>query len=582
VCYGRGWCAWPLASKRRRRRSRSNSTARCEAGLGFGASCASIRRNRRNSVLTAAVLLGWPRVRGGKISERGTATGNVFISYRREDSAAYAGRLFDHLKSLIGDERVFMDVEDIAPGQPFAHTIDETIARCDVALIIIGPKWPEILHQRSQDGQRDYVCHEIEAALGREITTVPVLVGGATMAQLSGLPGKLSVLAQYEAAELRDSSFSDDCARLAKSLRLEAVAASDGGGQSGRRRARIALLGIVLLAGLFLVAAAGLGPWREYRARRTSVAQMLATGKTQAERGEYEPAFHSYQELLKVDPTNRIAQDRQVDAAMGWVEDFHVIAPEGGSSEKLAATQLDEITPVLDAGLARANGQVPRAADILAHLGWAHWLNQKLAQREFGESAERDLRAALKLDPSNVFAHAMMGNWLMQTGGSTEEALAHFRTAVDRNQARPLVRRMQLGVLIYPRDPESRVALIRVANDMRRSGESLTDGERSRVLTSYSPTVNSAEELWATLSAVPPDDAWATYLWLVSGRTYGGDADFQRLQNDFIHAIVLEQQHDRDGALAAFEKLRAELKKRGYNGRIVTHVEGAVTRLSTR
>jgi tetratricopeptide (TPR) repeat protein len=511
------------------------------------------------------------------------AAGNVFISYRREDSAAYAGRVFDHLKGLLGDERVFMDVEDIAPGQPFAQTIDETIARCAVALIIIGPNWAEVLRERSQDRQRDYVCHEIEAALGRKITTVPVLVGGATMSQLSGLPGKLSALARYEAAELRDSSFSDDCARLVKSLGLQPAAASDGSGRRGRSRVRVILLSILLLAGLFLVAAAaGLGPWREYRARRAAVAQILATGKTQADRGEYEASFHSYRELLKIDPTNRAAQDRQVDAAMSWLEDFHVIVPEGGSSEKLAAALLDEVTPVLDAGLARANGQVPRAGDILAHLGWAHWLNQKLAEREFGENAERDLRAALKLDPSNVFAHAMLGNWLMQTGGSTEEALTHFRAAVDRNQARPLVRRMQLGVLIYPRDPESRVALIRVADEMRRNGESLTDGERSRVLTSYSPTVNSAAELRTTLSAVPPDDAWATYVWLVGGRTYGGNADFQALQNDFIHANVLEQKHDSDGALAAFEKLRDDLKKRGFNGRIVTHVDDAIRRLSAR
>ena len=69
------------------------------------------------------------------------ATGNIFISYRREDSAAYAGRLCDHLNTLMGADRVFMDFEDIAPGQRFAQTIDDTIARCDTALIVIGPRW---------------------------------------------------------------------------------------------------------------------------------------------------------------------------------------------------------------------------------------------------------------------------------------------------------------------------------------------------------------------------------------------------------------------------------------------------------
>ena len=72
---------------------------------------------------------------------------------------------------------MFMDVEDIAPGQRFAQTIDDTIARCDTALIVIGPKWAEILQRRAQAQERDYVCHEIESALARKITIIPVLVG---------------------------------------------------------------------------------------------------------------------------------------------------------------------------------------------------------------------------------------------------------------------------------------------------------------------------------------------------------------------------------------------------------------------
>jgi len=44
----------------------------------------------------------------------------VFISYRRDDSAGHAGRLFDHLSSTFGAEGVFMDVDDIRRGENFA------------------------------------------------------------------------------------------------------------------------------------------------------------------------------------------------------------------------------------------------------------------------------------------------------------------------------------------------------------------------------------------------------------------------------------------------------------------------------
>lgn len=514
-------------------------------------------------------------------SQRGLATGNIFISYRREDSAAYAGRLSDHLNTLIGADRVFMDVEDISPGQRFEQTIDDTMARCDTALIVIGPRWAEILRRRAQEQQRDYVCHEIQAALARHITIVPVLVGGAGTAELAGLPAELSGLAQFEAAELRDSTFSEDCARLTKALHFEAAAWADppgsGGKRIGRQKALLILIGAVVAIGILLAASAWVaaGPWSAYRARKATLDQMFATARTQAEREEYESAFETYRSLLKIDPANRSALDLQVDAAMRWVENFHVIAREGTKTEDLAAGLLAEIMPVLDAGLARAGGQQPQAAGILAHIGWSHWLNQHLAYREFGPAAERDLREALLLDPSNVFAHAMLGNWLLQTGGNTAEALLHFQKAAEQNQERTFVRRFQLGALIYPRDPETRAALIRVANEMRRNNEPLAPGFRHRILTAYNPTVNTAEELSQTLSAVPPGDAWATYIWLDEPKTEGP------LQKDFIHASLLELEGNRkDEALAAFKTLRAELKRQGYDGRIATYVDNAIARLS--
>ena len=121
---------------------------------------------------------------------------------------------------------------------------------------------------------------------------------------------------------------------------------------------------------------------------------------------------------------------------------------------------------------------------------------------------------------------------------------------------------------------------VRAADEMRRNGEPIEDGERSRILSVYSPTVNSAEELLQTLSAVPPSDAWATYLWLDDQKT-GTDRAWQQMQHAFIQANILQIEGKRPEALAAFETLRSELKKRGYDGRIATHVDSSIKRLST-
>ena len=335
-----------------------------------------------------------------------------------------------------------MDFEDIAPGQRFAQTIDDTIARCDTALIVIGPRWAELLHQRAQEQQQpDYVCREIERALARQITIVPVLVGGASMAQLTGLPDSLAALSQYEAAELRDSTFREDCVRLANALRPAAAAPAEStGSKIGRYKRLIVAVGVTVAMGMLLAATGwmGIGPLGAYRARKAAIDEMFATARTQTVRADYQAAFKTYQNLLKIDPRNPSAVEQQLNTAMRWLENFEVTVVEGRKLEDLAGALLDEITPVLDAGLARTSGPPSRAADIQAHIGWSRWLNYKLADRGETGAAERDLRQALVTDPSNVFAHAMLGNVMMQTGGQTEEALRHFRIAGEQNQGKAI------------------------------------------------------------------------------------------------------------------------------------------------
>src|SRR5690242_17361344 len=128
---------------------------------------------------------------------------NVFISYRREDAAGHAGRLCDRLTTRFGHARVFMDLQDIAPGQNFAQSIDDTIAACECVVVVIGPRWLESLRNRAQGGE-DFVQHEIAAALRRAVTIIPVLVGGARMPPAGELPPDVAALSYRNALEVRD------------------------------------------------------------------------------------------------------------------------------------------------------------------------------------------------------------------------------------------------------------------------------------------------------------------------------------------------------------------------------------------
>jgi hypothetical protein len=65
----------------------------------------------------------------------------VFISYRRDDAAGYAGRLEEALEKRLGHGSVFRDVLDIPPGEDFVAAIRARLAGAQAVLVLIGPRW---------------------------------------------------------------------------------------------------------------------------------------------------------------------------------------------------------------------------------------------------------------------------------------------------------------------------------------------------------------------------------------------------------------------------------------------------------
>jgi hypothetical protein len=152
---------------------------------------------------------------------RGRWSGGIFISYRREDSAAQAGRLHDHLTTQFGAKRVFMDVDGIGLGEDFARRIRENLEVTDALLAVIGPRWLEARHDsgaRRLDDPGDFVRIEIVTALERGAFVIPVLVGGARMPRENELPLALAPLARLNAIEISDSKFTTDLRVLIESL----------------------------------------------------------------------------------------------------------------------------------------------------------------------------------------------------------------------------------------------------------------------------------------------------------------------------------------------------------------------------
>jgi hypothetical protein len=145
----------------------------------------------------------------------------VFISYRREDSSGYAGRLFDILSTHFGRENTYMDLDTIRGGDNFETVIEEKISQCDVLLAVIGERWLTITGvngSRRLDMADDFVRLEIAKALERGVRVIPVLVGGATMPHQDDLPNDLRPLSFHQAMDLRDAHFHADAEQLMDEL----------------------------------------------------------------------------------------------------------------------------------------------------------------------------------------------------------------------------------------------------------------------------------------------------------------------------------------------------------------------------
>ncbi len=198
---------------------------------------------------------------------------DIFISYRRDDTSGYAGRLYDQVSAHFGEEHVFMDVADIGPGSDFVTVIEQKVGTCDALIALIGKNWLTLKDDQNRPrlgNPEDFVSVEVLAALKRKVEVIPVLVGGAKMPSQRELPESLQLLSRRQALEISDARFTRDVQDLI-------VALEKGGGEaplSQRGWLKPAVIATVLLI------AAGIGVWLLLRGRsaREGSAAQTATG----------------------------------------------------------------------------------------------------------------------------------------------------------------------------------------------------------------------------------------------------------------------------------------------------------------
>ncbi len=183
----------------------------------------------------------------------------IFISYRREDTAANALGIGQYLEHQFGSKNVFIDV-DMRAGAKFPDVLQQRLAECKVLLALIGPGWLSARDEQSRrrlDNSDDWVRLEIAQALRRNVTVIPVRVNGAALPTREELPDEIQGLLDHQAVSVTTTGFRNEMAGLARDIR------AIPGTHMWRRWAAAAAIALAILAASVLTYSFGLKTfWR--------------------------------------------------------------------------------------------------------------------------------------------------------------------------------------------------------------------------------------------------------------------------------------------------------------------------------
>ena len=90
------------------------------------------------------------------------AARTIFINYRRDDSRADAGRLYDRLDDCYPG-RIFRDVGSIGPGVEWQDAIAQVLGTADACIVVIGRNWLSATNSSGKkrlDDPRDTSGHD--------------------------------------------------------------------------------------------------------------------------------------------------------------------------------------------------------------------------------------------------------------------------------------------------------------------------------------------------------------------------------------------------------------------------------------
>ena len=236
---------------------------------------------------------------------------------------------------------------------------------------------------------------------------------------------------------------------------------------------------------------------------------------------------------------------------MDWIRNVRV---ESGTSFG------DAIKPaltVIDAALPSATGA--RRADLLAHTGWATFLLRRDGDSRLNPADT--YQEALKVDPSNPYANAMLAHWVLLQDDDVPRAVKLFETAAQSRRALDAVRVLQWSGYDNTRTAEADAERVRLADTMRRGSETLSATQAQALWAPYYFAMSASrdKERQSLLDALAPDDHISLLNWAFE--EYAAKDDSRRKTITYYVALLDAKAGRTDHGLTSLRALNDELAR---------------------
>jgi tetratricopeptide (TPR) repeat protein len=469
----------------------------------------------------------------------------VFICHAAED--ADVARAVE-LALREDGHAVFLDRSSLPAGESYHDQIRAAVDRSDLFLFLLSPE---------AVAKGRYTLTELEIAEQRwpepSGHVLPVMVKATDLA----------VVPQYAKAV----TILEPQGNVAATV-VMAVARLSKGRPWRRIAPRLLAAGLLILVGSTVLAW-----WGHRRAARGEVQGLLRQGALLRDAGHYADAWKVVSQASGLSPGEADVVLAREGLAMAWLENARVTVGQG-TFVGLA----DTVQPVIAECVVSSDAR--RAADCLAHLGWADFLRSR--EGVAGLDPSQQYRRAIALDPDNVYAHALWGFHILVSGGGLAEAQPHFAKALAGGRARAYVRHMQLAGLFYRQDPGLETEAVRVANEMRVEDQAVPSGSSDSGLTNrlwsvYSDRLLDNEQTPPFLAVLAPAEHLATFRWLFPEKP----TDSAR-RDLYLYMLARLQEEAGQHAEALTNLRTVQVSMGGESGPLVDATTAALRRLSAR